>query len=957
MKKLFSGKFVLILVAVFVILLLCCFFGRHLLTERPFSRTRLLDGPSGVFSGPSGRTYVIDVGQKSVLVINADGKFVRSIDSESGGFYYASLVAEGADGSIYISDTRYSMKGTLIERECIFKYDKNGTNPRVIYEIKYSDDGDQPRQYGRIKSLREIDGLLVFTVLTPAGAEVNTLDPVTGALGQESYALGGAYISDLDVMPTRTPVFATRLGEIIAVSVVSGVFDVLVDADEGFAPWRIAVEGDYVYFADLNSSSIVRLDVRTGEKTNVLQGEYTLYTVFAEDGRLYSTDYMGYYVTDGDSETYTDSLPLAGAFIRTLLWAALFLVGLSALAAVLVLALPFIKRKKSQTFQRLAIVLVVSLCVGALVTFISLDQTIAQQSDSIMENLSLFGDMLIGATDSLRLENISDISDYMGEDYVKVKDALDKLTQMSYDNGLYYYYGLYKTDGEMIYGVMDFENTITARHPMYPFGTEGYTEAFFGETVSVSFELSSYGFWSFMLKPVFGDSGDISAVLEVGVNLDNLNAQKSALVRQIILTVSAVTVVLLMLIIEAVFLFEHFEKRRVSPELLSVRFPLRSLIFITYLADCMQDAFVSIYANQLYVPFWGIPRSVGAALPLSAQVLTAALFALVGGNIVYTAGAKKTLVSGFTLQIIGFAVCAALGSYGGLVLGKVLIGAGMGLIVVSVNSISAAGGDDGTRAGTFAAISAGTLAGVTAGSGVGSVILSLGTFKIVYIAGAVILLPGLFLTLTCAGGGMPEALEKKEKEGGMLSFIADRQVAAFLLFMLAPFLIAISFRDYFFPIYAVENGISEANIGRIYLACGIAIIYAGPRLTKLMLKKLGGKWAVATASALLCVATLLFALIPTLTTAIVGLVLLAVAVSFGYAMQGTYYSSLPRVAEYGESRAMGIYSLFDNIGQTLGPVLYGLAVMGGSGAGLLIIGGLMAFLIVAFIVTNGKKRN
>ena len=54
---------------------------------------------------------------------------------------------------------------------------------------------------------------------------------------------------------------------------------------------------------------------------------------------------------------------------------------------------------------------------------------------------------------------------------------------------------------------------------------------------------------------------------------------------------------------------------------------------------------------------------------------------------------------------------------------------------------------------------------------------------------------------------------------------------------------------------------------------------------------------------------------------------------------------------------MGVYSLFDNSGQTLGPVVYGVALMFGYQRGILVIGAALLALLVLFLIVNlgGQK--
>lgn len=953
-------KLDLILGAACLLLAALCWVFRPLFTDAPFSTAYAFDGPSGVFPGESGRLYIIDQGKKTVLITDGQGKLLRSIDCGTDGDsepYYASLVAEGADGSIYVADTRYAGQGTRISQERIFRYDANGENGVCIYLIDYETiEQEAPLQYGNILSLREENGALVFTRKTDNGLAVCQLDLASGRLQSAGYDLPRQYISDADAEPgTLRPIFTNRLGQVCTVT--DGATEVLLD--EGRTSWMLCAEEGRIYYSDIAANAVLCYDLETGREEIVLEAPDILYGVQTAGGRLYTTDYMGYYMLEDGEASYVDALTYSQPLLRCALWAALFLGGLLAVAVAYLLLAPALHRPKSELFQRMAIVLGVSLCMGCLVGYITITQMVSNQKATVMEQLNLFCDILVENTDTEALANIDSLADYKGEDFNQVKEPLDALTRMGYENGMYYYYAIYSTDGEVIYTIMDFEETLPARYPVYAYGEEGYTEVLAeGESVEFGGDVSSYGSWAFVLKPIRDAAGTPIAIMEVGTNLDDLDSQIQELVKEVALTILSMAVVLLMIIVEIIFYAEHRERKRKNLALpgLAAQFPLRLLIFLAYLVDCMQDAFVSILANQLYTPILGIPQSVGAALPLSAQVFAAAVMAFLGGGLSRKAGVKKTLVGGFLLEITGCLLCGAGGTYFSLLGGKAVIGMGLGLIIVSLNAIAARGEDEAESAKAFTDISAGTLAGVTAGAGVGSIILSFGHYSMVYFAGAAILLIGLALSFS--GRDYKEvAVAKAKEEVGFFRFLFNRQVITFLLLMLLPFLMGLSFREYFFPIYAAELGMSETMIGRLYLICGLLVIYAGPQLTGKLIARLGGKWTVTLASALIIAAPLLYVAIPTLATTIVGVLLLSVAISFGYAAQSTYYSELPSVEHYGGGRAMGIYSLFENIGQTLGPMIYGLAMMLGYRSGLGLIGGAMLALLLLFLACNGKKKD
>lgn len=960
MKKPVSKKCILVLSILCVVLLGSCWLCKSLFIGAPFARSYTLDGPSGVFPGSNGRMYLIDKGKKLVLLVNEHGALSGTIScgkDRDDAPYYASLVTEGTDGNIYVADVRYAGMGTRICQERIFCYDQNGRGGTSIYTIEYTEPDHMPLQYGNILSMREEGGFLVLSVRTLDGIAVRRVSTRTGEATSREYPLPGQYLSDADVIPeTLLPVFTSRTGQLGRVE-PDGQIRIL--KDEGRTSWMLCAEQNAVYYTDLASNSVLCYNLDTEEEQLVLQDdENIIYAVQVRGKELCATDYVGCYRLSEGEIIYQDTLPYSIPVIRYILWTALFtgLLLLLILGYLLLLHL-FRRKKKSETFQRMVIVLFVSLCVGGLVSYITISSMIKTSQQKAMEQLNLFDDILIANADVDTLEQISSLEDYHGDAYRKVKEPLDRLTEMTYSSKNYYYYIVYVTDGKTIYSVMDYENTMTARHPMYAYGTPVYTDALIeGTDQEVIGEVSSYGSWSFVIKPVRNEEGRPVASIEVGVNLDYLNAQNRELSQEILVTVLSAAVVLIMLIMEILFYLEHREQRTGQAERVSVErhFPLRTLLFLTFLADCMQDAFISILANQRYTPMLGIPRSVGAAIPLSAQVLFSALFAFVGGFIIRRTGVKRILLTGFLMQISGFLMCGLLPDYLSLLCGKCLIGAGMGLIIVSTNSVAAGCTSQEESGRAFAAISAGTLAGVTAGAGIGSIILSFGSFSIVYYAGAALLLLAIPLILT--GSEYREEVSRKAAgKAGLLRFLSDGKVMSFLLLALLPFLLALSYREYFFPLYAAEMGISEAMIGRIYLVCGLLIIYAGPILTEKLISWLGGKWTVALASLFICLAPLLFVLSPTVPAAIAGIVLLSLSLSFGYAAQSTYYSGLSGVAGYGESRAMGVYSLFDNGGQTLGPVVYGVAMMGGYQVGLLVIGTVLLVLLGMFLFFNRHK--
>ena len=139
---------------------------------------------------------------------------------------------------------------------------------------------------------------------------------------------------------------------------------------------------------------------------------------------------------------------------------------------------------------------------------------------------------------------------------------------------------------------------------------------------------------------------------------------------------------------------------------------------------------------------------------------------------------------------------------------------------------------------------------------------------------------------------------------------------------------------------------------------GVLAIFLGESVPGALMERLGA-WNALRLSNLVCAFALgLFALNPRFETAVITVCLLGIAASFGYAAQGVYYTALIREGRIGDGKAMGVYSLFDNLGQTSGPLaLSALLFMGiAAECGIIAVGGTGLMLLSTLIRRLAGRR-
>ena len=102
---------------------------------------------------------------------------------------------------------------------------------------------------------------------------------------------------------------------------------------------------------------------------------------------------------------------------------------------------------------------------------------------------------------------------------------------------------------------------------------------------------------------------------------------------------------------------------------------------------------------------------------------------------------------------------------------------------------------------------------------------------------------------------------------------------------------------------------------------------------------------------MMLVNVLIFMLYPSFASAVLGVVILSINISFAYTCQYAYFASLPECDSYGEGNAMGIYSMIENVGQTVGPLIFGAAMVLGYRIGIIVIGIGFGVLLLLFLFT------
>ena len=964
----------------FILLIFLSLFGGYL-NDGP---TYEVTSASEVTVGAADHLLIIDQSMKKVLVVDENDKIDYELtggDAEYS-FYYAQHLAEDEAENIYIVEIEYGSRGNLLNRERIRKFNNKGYE--TLWEQDYTEVDDGPLQYSTIKNIYDDEGTIYFIRDAGENIEVYYFDASNTAVLCRSVPArmkinDAVYDSEHDVL-----VVAYRNGSVVQYD-GGDTEGKDIKLPEGTNPWTLDAANDVLYLSDPNKCCIYTYDFYgDGNVHELMTTEYAVKQICADadSDLLIGVDNHAVVRTSLSTPGELEYLSILGNndfFMTIIVWIVTVFTCILALIFVVFGAIKlFYMALESESVLRILMVVLASILISTFITYILMGAANDERMQMSNDSVRVFAELMLSKIDTDRLVRLDSIDSYGSEDFIAVKKPLDEMIEVGYDSGIYYYYVIYTTDRVNINSIMDYEETVATGGAVYEFGDNDYSEVLRKGIPINTTEISSYGAWSFVLEPVRDDSGRIVALLEVGQNLDRMQAEQTKLIKEMILNVICCAVVMTMCMLEFLFLFNFIEnrveKKKLKTNDMPSHVPLRTLMFLSYAADSMQDVFMVLLCTALYDGSLPIGSGVAIALPMSIQLMLMAVFSMVGGRFAEIFGVKVALVSGYILQAAGFIICFASGNYYGILIGKAFIGMGMGVVYVSCNTAASQADGEESSEKAFAGVSAGTLSGLTIGAGISSVLLSMGGYKLIYLVGAILLGIGFVISFLMvpfrkkektmldairAKESAAETDEAKESEGtaakSFIWFFTRRRVIAFFLMILLPFMMSLSYREYFFPIIADSAGISETRIGQIYLLCGMVVLYIGPYIANAMIKRYGAGKSVVFSSILMAANMAIYVVFPTVYSAIIGVVILSLIISFAYTCQYTYFSELNEVKVYGSGKAMGIYSMMESAGQTLGPMVYGFLLSFGMAEGIRDFMVIMGVLVLLFLIFTFDK--
>ena len=921
----------------------------------PFAPFTIENISSATVDG-DGNTYVIAFSGEDVLKISADGVLEQRYNGADYDFTGATHIAYGGDGNIYVHLVSYS-EGVRIEEEQVISLSPAGEKKIIVCKPR---PGDAMRQ--SIISIMGTDSGVLYFCLDEQGLRVVSQDGSTvkeySPDSLENYIISAVYDAEKDTL-----YYSTYDGKIFR-QTGDRKAEQLYDSSEadGSNPQDVGLKDGSLYCADVGLRDVIVFD-QGGDAFERLSEDAEFEDrsiapmISGSVGGVATASEYDVFRLEGTAFEAMDAPTLSPRYVRDtiLTWAALAVFILCAAVLIVLFVIYIINKSNTSTKISIAVILLV-VGVGALFLGLLFPNFQERFENEIFLREQFAAKATMQKINRKSLGEITGPADYMNEAYLDIKNSASEIFMNGEADKLYCM--IYRQVGDSICVIYTLED-LYAGYPS-EYTPEDLEELQAGEFAKLK-SSTSQGNYLYVQLPITDEESNVVGFIEVGTETTELTEANNAMLRNLIINVLAMTVVIILFALEIISYMSGKKEYDAEWQKLDrpVKIPpkiFRFIVFLVFFFTNLTCAILPIYATKIAgsLRLFGMSSEFLAAIPISAEVFSGALFSAIGSKVIRKLGSKKSIILSSLCFTAGLAVRIVPNLFT-LTIGSLILGMGWGIQLLMVN-VQIAKLPEHEKDTGYAYYNIASLAGANSAVVLGGFLVQWVSYGVLFAITAVSSIILFFVSSKyLISDDIPqEETETEETEGKKMNpirFVFNPRVISFFLFMLIPLLIGGYFLYYMFPIIGSEWGLSETYIGYAYVLNGFFAVVLGKTATEFFSRGKRKPFGLFTAVVLYGGAFLMVAHYQSIESLLMALVILGIADSFGIPLLTNYYTDLRVVEHYGYDRALGVYSLFENGAQSLGSLVFGIVLTVGVANGLRTMILVMGSLAVCFLVS------
>lgn len=467
------------------------------------------------------------------------------------------------------------------------------------------------------------------------------------------------------------------------------------------------------------------------------------------------------------------------------------------------------------------------------------------------------------------------------------------------------------------------------------------------------------------------ETGVLAGKLSIHISKDFLFNHLKA----IILDSITVLVISIFFFVELLILELQFIERQITGNGRAHRkqvhyISIRPVAFIFFFGVDTCISFLPLHMAALYDPshpLLGLSKNVIMGLPISIQMLFTSISLLISGAWCDKRGWAEPFLTGLFLSGAGFVFAWSAPSSLYFLIALGLVGMGYGLSLMAAQGFVITQTTSKNSAQGMAQLWAGVYAGSICGGATGAMLADRIGYAPVFLVGAGILMLLIMYTALVMKNAMKRPTPSAQAplsipadqtppssgKPSIFSFLFNRKIFTLIVFYGLPwYIVLIGFMNYYSPIFLKGIGVSQSDIGRIFMIYGICLMYVAPYISKLIGRAEDKKRYLVMGSFIgsLSIANFYFfkdfSGVGSVTVSIFLLGLSACLIP----VRSAYVLDFHITKQLGGGKAIGTLNAVLRLGQVTGPILFGwLFITMGSDSGIALTA--IAYLLFTLIFT------
>lgn len=958
----------MILAGIFAAALLAVF-GCNYFYGIQMDTSEFMDQAYSAKDGGDGTFYVLDSGHERLIHIDSSGKLLTVVVPEDvdGSYLYATDFVTEPDGTIYLAAC--SWDGMCVDRDVILKLDAKGHILEKLAEYDYT---EHVISKSRIRGLRAEDGKLFYAycnedlieIYQHADGENRRVDMLT------SY---DAFDSVLNVQLLKNQTYVLNKKGMIQCfekdkETPYTVYGISSAGEMDRVPFQMYVtEEKEIYFTDIFHRTIQRVEGETS--VTVVEDTDSTTVSVTPQGELVTAEFDGIRLS-GETSDGTISKLTKPVHIGVLKLLRLLCKGMAAIAGLLLLLHllgAVMQREFSRSFKFTIVLLMIIISVSGVLINILLEEFAIKYNDKVKEQLESAAYVVANQLEEDDITGVQNAADYGSGAYLRITDIMNR----SYPRDNDFYRQIYCNivvleESGGAHAIAYLDQSIGTYFPLGEDEAKEVAKVYeTGEAQWNDSRADASGTYIYVKVPIKAENNKVVGVVDVGITTEQLAQTISELKQEVFSALIVVLLLIGLLVSEISALVaqnDSYKSKKQTKALVLPGHILRLMVFAIYTAFNMSATFLPVYIMTHITDSFGMEKEFAASLPIMVNIFVMGVMSLFCSKLVQKMGMAKLAVWGGMSSVIGNLLLFAFPIYPVAFVALIMDAVGIGLLSNASYILITYVKDESDRMEGFSTYNGACISGINFGMMFGSILAVRISQRNVFLCVVVCWI--VVIALTCFVGKQMEQLmdmeagEEPDTENvNTRQFLWNKAVTPFLVLIQNPYIIFNSFVFFFVPIFCEQQGYSETTVSILLVVySGIAILF-GDKLTMVMSEKLQSK-AMYLAYFINIAAVIVYAWTQNMNGLLIALLLLGLAAAFGKPVQQNYFLEMDVVKKYGEDRAMGVYNFTENIGESLGPVVFG-KLMFVTPLNLIVsaFGGAVALLGAFHMFLNRRKKD